>query len=108
MSVDQKNTIDHISIDSKTGNAVLRIFDHLPFDLDEHLFILQSKTETYIDFIEGDDMSDKYEVTRGRTAEIKILFRFEPPSGALEFMDEVKKLLAALGIAFSFEHVDID
>lgn len=56
MSVEDLNTIDCIGIPIETPHEVnLGISDHLEWDasLDEHLYLLQEKINTYLRFIES-------------------------------------------------------
>ena len=60
MAVDNPDVIDIVSTTS-TGEVVLTIADHLPWDeANEHLLILQSKINSYLVFIEGGQLASEY------------------------------------------------
>ena len=58
MSIEQTNTVDFVSIDEISGDALLTISDHLAWDENEgaHLELLQNKLNAYLRFIESGEL----------------------------------------------------
>ena len=91
MSIEQIEVIDAIGIDKETDEVVLTISDHLPWD-DEHMFLLQDKLNTYLEFIESEQLNDVYPEALNRSVRINITCAYEPSDFALEFLQNVKNI----------------
>lgn len=103
MSVTNLEVIDAISIDLM-GNAVLTIADDLLWDNgNEHLFILQSKINAYLEFIESGNLYQKYPDAEGRNIVINIASKYEPNENAKEFINRTRQILQSAGYSFHFE-----
>lgn len=102
MAVDQTNVVDFISIDRETGTIVLSISDHLDWEDDEHIFRLQDKLDTYINFIESGQLYRKYPDMKGKNVKISILFKFQPNATALHFLGHVREVLENSEYQFNF------
>lgn len=59
MSIDQSDVIDFIST-TPEGKGVLTITDHLSWDMDFHLELLQDKINRYLQFIESGQIYEEY------------------------------------------------
>jgi hypothetical protein len=106
MSVEDKNSIDLISIDDN-DNVVLTISDHLEWDDEnEHLLILQDKINLYLDSIESGDLIKNYPKSRGKKKVIRIIALHQPNKDGLIFLQRVKNLLESYNYGFIFLQSD--
>ena len=104
ISVDNLEVVDAISIDLK-GNAVLTISDHLKWDnVKEHLYILQSKINVYVRFIESGDIYQQYPKAEGRNIVIHVAALFEPNSDTKKLLHITGQTLQSAGYGFLFEY----
>jgi hypothetical protein len=53
MTIEDARIVDFIGVDPVTGHVVLTITDHLPWDSDEHVLLLQDKLNRYLAFVES-------------------------------------------------------
>lgn len=71
-----KKIIDAISI-SPQGIVVLTISDHIKWDENnEHLIIIQEKTNAYLEVIESGEIFESYPEAQNRKLKIEIVFNF--------------------------------
>lgn len=101
MSVEDLKTIDCIGIPIEAPYEVtLGISDHLgwgPFD--EHLYMLQEKINTYLRFIESEEIYQSFPPAVHTTKKaIEIFFEYEPPSQAVLFLNHGTNILKELCI----------
>ncbi len=69
-----KKIIDAISI-SPQGIVVLTISDHIKWDENnEHLIIIQEKTNAYLEVIESGEIFESYPEAQNRKLKIEIVF----------------------------------
>lgn len=109
MTIENSKTIDSVGVDKKTGNVILKIFDHLDWSNEhEHLTLLQSKINTYLSFIESGEVYQAYENANGRKFVISVDFAEKPVSNALKFMDASAQIIAESGYALEYTVDSID
>lgn len=110
MSVLDTETIDMMGIDKKTGALSLLITDALGWDEDveEHLELLQDKINSYLGFIEGDQILEHHLDAREREIEILIMFKESLSDPALEFLDYANTVLTEAGYRLSVRAQDED
>lgn len=102
MPVDDLTVIDFVSLDLN-GNAVLTIGDHLEWDENnEHLFILQSKINVYLDAIENGSLYEAYPNAKNRNIIIQVAAKYEPNEVGVVFLERTEKTLKTAGYDFSF------
>ena len=79
MSIEQPDAVDFISIDEKSGEALLTISDHLAWDENEgtHLELLQAKLNAYLHFIESGELLRKVPRAEGKFVVIDLVSKFE-------------------------------
>ncbi|MFY8162239.1 MAG: DUF6572 domain-containing protein [Candidatus Kapaibacteriota bacterium] len=71
-----KKIIDAISI-SPQGIVVLTISDHIKWDENnEHLIIIQEKTNAYLEVIESGEIFESYPEVQNRKLKSEIVFNF--------------------------------
>lgn len=94
MSAEQRNVIDYISLDEEQETVVLSIADNLSWDeATDHVLLLQDKLNWYLEFIEGDEIYEKYPQARGKSVTIEVLFKYQPVTEAVLFLEKVNELL---------------
>ena len=82
------------------GRAVLTITDHLPWDYENHLQVLQEKLNKYLAFVESGEVYDKYPESKNREFLFKVSCKFAPDSQALDFFKKVKTIIERAGFEF--------
>lgn len=103
MTVEQIDKIDFLSVEKETGFVKLTISDHLNWlDENNHLVLLQKKINTYISFIEGGELFEKYPENKGKTIIIYLALKYEPTKKAYIFLDKVKSATIDAGFDFKF------
>ncbi|RED53811.1 DUF6572 domain-containing protein [Aestuariispira insulae] len=109
MAVEQTDIIDLIGIDQETDEVVLTITDSLPWEgrEDDHLFLLQEKINTYVGFIESGDILAEFPEAEGREPVITIVGKYALPDAALDFVRQAESIVAARGIKFCHELVQL-
>lgn len=101
MSVEDKNKIDAIS-NNKEDMVLLTISDHLEWDNNEHLLILQEKINSYMDFLESGQIYESYPSALDKKIIIQIVFKYLPNRIAEEFLEVVKEILNKNDYDFKF------
>lgn len=101
MSVEQANIIDFIGIEKGSGAVNLTISDHLNWDK-QHLLILQHKLNSYITFVESEEIYTAYPDAKNRMICINIICKFEPTSDARNFLESVRSVLDTAGIVLVY------
>lgn len=107
MSVEEVNKIDMIGIPLDDADTVsLAISDHLVWDspVEEHLYKLQEKINTYITFIDSGEMYESFPEARGRKLKIiEIYFKYPPPEQAICFLKRVSEILESIDIELQYK-----
>ena len=107
MSVVESDKVDFISLNPESGEVVLTISDHLDWDdPEQHLLILQDKINTYIAFIEGEEVHQAYPESIGRKIRIEIVSQYKYPKEGIDFLDKVRPILESIGISMSIKVLD--
>jgi hypothetical protein len=104
MSVEQTNKIDFMST-APDGEVVLTISDHLPWDQDSHLPLLQEKLNVYLAFIHSEQLLAEYPAASESPVAIRVCMQFDPPEKAVIFLTHVRNALADRSIAFYWKVV---
>lgn len=102
MSIDQASVVDAIGVDNATGNAVLTIGDHLPWNK-EHLLLLQEKLNTYLAFVENGELISNYPDAKDRNVQINIVCKYTPNEEAVGFLNKVQSIVEGAGIKFTYQ-----
>lgn len=102
MSVDQRMVIDTIST-TPEGRCVLTIFDHLPWEDDKHLLMLQDKINDYLGYIQSGQLFQSRPDARNRELEIRVVCKFNPQRDiAVRFLEVARRKLQEAKIRFSY------
>jgi hypothetical protein len=104
MSIEQQNTIDVIGIDKETNQVILTISDHLEWQENNHLVLLQEKINAYLRFIESGEINESYPDAKNKSVVIKIRALHKPNREARSFLEKVKRIIEGAGMNFLFEH----
>lgn len=104
MSIDQTDVVDAIGIENRTGDIVLTIFDHLPWNGNEHFLLLQEKMNAYLRFIESGEIFETYPNTKDRKFVINVVCKYNPDQSALSFLKRIKTFIDGAGFSFKYEH----
>lgn len=102
MSVLEPDTIDIISTD-RQGRVVLTVTDHLRWDDEKHLAILQKKLNAYLAFAESGEIYEKYPDARGRKFLFRVSCKFRPDAAGLDFLAGVKEIVEKAGFEFQYD-----
>ena len=105
MSIEQTNTVDFVSIDDATGDALLTIADHLPWDKDEeaHLLLLQDKLNSYLRFIESSEITKRFPQTAGRALKIVVVGKYRLSPRAAIVFEKAKATIQEAGVSLQFK-----
>ena len=104
MTIEQENIVDFISINNEKNYLTLTISDHLEWDeMGEKLIILQNKINTYLAYIESDEILEKYPKSKYQTIVISLVSLEEPNEEGVKFLNLVAPAIEDAG--FKFEHM---
>jgi len=101
MSIEDPNVVDFIGTTSE-GTVQLTISDHLEWD-SEHYLMLQEKLNTYLSFIESNEIYSSYPNANGRTIKIHLMCMHAPTDEALLFISKCSEIIQQTGVKFSYE-----
>ena len=101
MSVIELDTIDFVR--HQQGELVLTIADHLPFDDENHLDLLQAKLNCYLAYIESEAFEEKFPESITSDVVIEIVFQSPPSGWADDFLEYCQEQLEAKGILFRWK-----
>jgi hypothetical protein len=86
---------------TKEGHVVLTISDHLDWEnTEEHLRILREKINTYLRFVERDEIYKQFPEARGCQLDIQLVSHYPVPKEASSVLRQATNAAAALGVAF--------
>jgi hypothetical protein len=98
MTVQQARTVDWLGIEKETGNIMLTVVDDLDCGSeDDHLLALQDKLNTYLAFIESEEVFDRLvdtvrrEVARTTPIKVSVLAKYPLTPKAESFIQHAKK-----------------
>jgi hypothetical protein len=99
MSILDANVVDIVGVDPAKGIARLIIADHLEWTspVQEHLFLLQEKINSYLRFLEGGELEQHYPDAKGCRQEIEIAMKYEPSPDALDFIGQARDIVQGAG-----------
>ena len=103
MTIENVNTVDAIGVDKEKKKLVMHILDHLEWNDDDHLYLLQEKINTYLNAILDGEIKKKYPHCEGFTIEIKIIAKYEMNEEAKDFFIKAESFLSDYNIPLEFE-----
>jgi uncharacterized protein DUF6572 len=104
MSIEETNAIDFASIDRASGDLLLTITDHLPWDHNEgnHLVLLQNKFNAYLRFVESGEVFEKVPDAKGRSIVINVVGKFSLSEKADRFFELARSRIEEAGFRLQF------
>jgi len=103
MPVDDLTVVDFVAINATTGDAILIISDHLEWDeKNEHLFVLQSKINAYLEAIENGSLYEGYPDAKNRNIVIEVKAKYQPNETGRIFLERTERDLKVAEYGFSF------
>lgn len=103
MSVVDTGSIDAIGLDKEAKRVFLTIIDPLAWDDENvHLFTLQEKINTYLHFVESDELYKAMPDCKGCDIAIELILKHMPSDEAISFFDSTMQILFDKGIVFVF------
>lgn len=107
MSITDTDKIDFASLDGASEDFMLTISDHLDWNKpEEHLLALQSKLNTYIDFVESGEIYSQWPLAVGRVVKFRVIGKYPLSDAAREFYFAAEKAITNLGLSLTFELLD--
>lgn len=105
MTILDKGTVDFVSIDKASNDAILILADHLSWDTEseymEHMLLIQEKINSYVSYVESGQLDKDYPSKRPRKVRIELVSKFSPPnSHTADFFDAVQSVLRSVAIEF--------
>jgi hypothetical protein len=99
MSLDNSDVVDAVGVEDISGHVVLTVLDSWDWQNEtRHLLALQSKLNTYFNFVESGQLLEEYPDAVGRSVVIDVVGRFPIPPIAVEFLSRASDACADLGI----------
>ncbi|MDB5345219.1 MAG: hypothetical protein JWP89_3596 [Schlesneria sp.] len=100
MGLDNIKVIDAIGIEKNSHCAILSLFDSWDWDDDEpaHLLAIQDKFNSYLEFIENGQIFEDYPPARNKDLVIDVIFRFPPPSSAINLLTLASSVASELNV----------
>lgn len=109
MSIEQVNTVDAIGVDKSTGEVVMTIADHLPWNKDEpeteheHMLLLQEKINAYLGFVESGEILKSYPVSQGKKVRIEVIGKYQLSTHAEKFFSRARGIVQDAGVKLDFK-----
>ena len=104
MTIEQTNVVDIMGHDEENNRITLIISDHLEWDeKNEKLLLLQEKLNTYLSFLESDEIYEHYPEVKNESFVIKIVSKYEPSEEALKFLNLAKNTILEAGFNLKWE-----
>jgi uncharacterized protein DUF6572 len=105
MSIEQTDTVDFVTLDESSGEALLTISDHLSWDENEgaHLDLLQRKLNAYLRFIESGELTRGFPHLKGKSVVINLVGKFPLSEQAEIFIGKASKAIRDAGFRLQFE-----
>lgn len=107
-TIEDTNKVDAIGIDKTTGVVVLKVFDHLDWsDEQSHLYLLQEKINSYLRFMESEEVLEAYPDAKKRKLQISISFKEKLSANGIKFLDTVSKIISDAGFSLTYSIANV-
>ena len=103
MSILDKDTIDFLSEETKTGDIRLTISDHLDWGYPDHLLLLQEKVNSYISCIESGQLESMCPNFKSKKVIISVRFKYPPSVEAKLFLEQLGVIVNNVKINFNYK-----
>lgn len=104
MSITEQSTVDAIGTSQSDGETYLIIYDHLEWNFENHLELLQNKINLYLEFIESKQIFESFPDSTGTKLNIWVKSLYTPSESALAFQVRAQSQLAGYNIGFRITH----
>ena len=108
MTIEQPSVVDFVHVTKTSGVIRLTIVDHLPWDQDEgeHLLLLQTKLNNYLEYIEGGQIRKNVPDAKDRNVVINVIGDYPLSEQASVFLEKAGRAIEDLGfrLVFSLIH----
>lgn len=106
MGLEQTNQIDHVGINRDTGNVILSIFDEFDWrDEGSHLRLLQEKLNTYLAYVETEQLYEGNPELRSKQVDIFVYARFPYSSEGDKFLGLASQAISEAGYGFMWNYL---
>ena len=103
VAVEQTNVVDAAGIDKETDELVLTLLDSMSWHSEvEHLSLLQTKINRYLDFLDSAQLVEQYPDAKFRSVRIDLYFKYNPPLSAVGFLTKAQQTVEKLGHGFTW------
>ena len=107
MTIEQTNVIDIIGHDKENNKLNLIISDHLEWDEEnEKLLLLQEKINSYLAFLESEEILEHYPNSKYEAYVIKIVSKYKPNEEAEKFLNLAKETIIEAGFNLKWEPLE--
>jgi len=107
MTIEQTNVIDIIGHDKENNKLNLIISDHLEWDEEnEKLLLLQEKINSYLAFLESEEILEHYPNSKYEAYVIKIISKYKPNEEAEKFLNLAKETIIEAGFNLKWEPLE--
>jgi hypothetical protein len=97
VGIDSPQTIDAISLDRPEKTVTMTIFDAWDWlDEDRHLLAMQTKVNSYFDFIQSGQIFESYPKAVGKQLLIDVVTQYPIPAKAVELLRRADALATKL------------
>ena len=98
MTIEQTDVIDIISHDKENNKLNLIISDHLEWDDEnEKLLLLQEKFNSYLAFLESDEVLEHHPNSKYEAYVIEIVSKYKPNKEAEKFLNLAREVIIEAG-----------
>ena len=104
MSIVQSDKVDFIGVNKELNTVILVISDHLDWtDSDCHLEMLQDKLNSYLSFIESNEIYDAYPKAMGKNIIIEVQGKYPLNKEAEKFYGQAREVIRGAGFDLRFK-----
>lgn len=108
MSVEQPSVVDAIGTDKNDSAVVLTVSDHLTWQDEQHLSLLEAKLGAYVSFIESGQILEAYPSAAGKTLRISIVCKYRPSEIGIRFLNAAELELQSRTIQLAYGPIPND
>ncbi len=107
-TIEDTNKVDAIGVDKHSGIVTLKIFDHLDWiEEKKHLYLLQEKINSYLRFMESEEVIEAYPDAKHRQLQISISFAEKPTANGIRFLDTASKIISDAGFSLIYSITNV-
>ncbi len=103
MSIEQASVVDVVGIENSTGLVILTILDPLEWKENEHLLMIQEKLNTYLSFVESNEVLETYPDAKSRGILIRLICQYAPDDTGIHFLNQVSTIIEDANMKFEYQ-----